>query len=520
MNPLVALSLLVPFQRTAPAEPDTDRDGLTDFHEVHKHFTDPRKADSDGDGVPDGDWDERREYSYSVRAVMHVMAPFDVASMTDDYQDVRVLDQRPDLLEFEVVVYPFNSVASALEPSASWRKPAAELKPFVSPGVCSNWDRAMQETLVKELAERGVDLARLDDAQAARAVSRWLMERSDFEDSFTTFALEFEGGKPRVPAHRRADLEQTLTRFGRTLEQQLERELFGKGMFEHRIHGSCTSSAIYLSTGLRAAGLPTRTIVCTPIVDANDEREVSWIDQRITHVGVRARLKKAAESQRNSWTSHTFNEVFVGGRWRRLNYTELGQNVLDDGLGLMVHVHTFGDHSEAGLVGWGNREAHPLHATLFGGPNPYSCVSLSDRFGAHAQVPNEPLSGLRELTIEELAWYERQTRKPELTTQLGDGGAGHLFAYFDLDGIAGHDALEFYLAVDKHFTLRARGHDDVPAEGIGKFWGDRGAFILRIEPGDLARMERGVAYGLVWTGKDEGLRWKVAAGATIERAKR
>jgi hypothetical protein len=29
------------------------------------------------------------------------------------------------------------------------------------------------------------------------------------------------------------------------------------------------------------------------------------------------------------WVSHTFDEVFVGGRWRRLNYDRLGQNVLD-----------------------------------------------------------------------------------------------------------------------------------------------------------------------------------------------
>ena len=45
-----------------PRDSDTDRDGLTDFAEVHKHFTDPKKADSDGDGIPDGDWDERREF--------------------------------------------------------------------------------------------------------------------------------------------------------------------------------------------------------------------------------------------------------------------------------------------------------------------------------------------------------------------------------------------------------------------------------------------------------------------------
>src|SRR5262245_52226098 len=323
-------------------QPAADKDGLSDFDEVHKYLTDPRKADSDGDGIPDGDWNERREYAYSVRAVMDVMAPFDVASMNDDYQDVRVLEQRPDLLEFEVVVYPFNTVAEAIQPSTSWRKPPAELKAFVAPGVCSNWDKALQERLTAELKERGVDLARLDDAEAARQVSKWLMERSASEDSFTTFAMEFENGRPRVPEHRQADIAETLAKFGRTLEEQWNRELFGKGMFENKIHGSCTSSAIYLSTGLRAAGLPTRTILCTPLVDANDSREVEWLATRIAHVGLRAKLQRAAEAQRGSWTSHTFNEVFVGGRWRRLNYANLGQNVLDDGLGLMVHVHTFG----------------------------------------------------------------------------------------------------------------------------------------------------------------------------------
>jgi len=42
---------------------DSDGDGLSDFDEVHKHRTDPREADSDGDEVPDGDWLERREHT-------------------------------------------------------------------------------------------------------------------------------------------------------------------------------------------------------------------------------------------------------------------------------------------------------------------------------------------------------------------------------------------------------------------------------------------------------------------------
>jgi len=518
----ILLSVMFSLARGATGDPDTDRDGLSDFHELHRYFTDPKKADSDGDGVPDGDWDERREFSYSVRAVLHVMAPFDVASMNDDYQDVRVLEQRPGLLEFEVVVYPLNTVAEAIEPDPGWRKPGPEAKAALRPGVCCNWDRAMQAELERELAKNGVDLGTLDDVEAAKKVSQWLMDRSQFEDSFTTFAVEFDNGKPRVDPRHLASVNEELRKTGRILEDQWDHELFGKGMFETRIHGSCTSSAIYLSTGLRAAGIPTRTIICVPIVDANDEREVGWVQTCITHVGVRSQLAKAVEHMRNSWSSHTFNEVLVGKRWRRLNYTSLGQNVLDDDtLGLMVHVNTYMDHSEAELVGWGNRADHPLHAALFGGPNPYSCVSLSDRFGAHAKVANEPFGKVRELTIERLYWYDDPKRPPELTTKLWDvESAGYFFAHFDTNGVDGSDALEFWLAVDQHFALRARGHDDIPAQGVPKFWGDSGDFILRIEPADFARMERGVEYELVWAGKDEALRWNVRKGVTIERPKR
>src|SRR5688572_7953462 len=198
----------------APGDPDGDRDGLSDFQELHKYFTDPKKADSDGDGVPDGDREERREFSYSVRAVMHVMAPFDVDSMTDDYQDVRVLERRPDLLEFEVVIYPLNTVAEAIRPDAGWRKPSAEAKEALRPGVCCNWDKGMQARLLDELEEQKIDLAALDDAEAAKQVAKWLMDRSQFEDSFTTFAMEFADGRPRVPEHRRADIAATLAKFG------------------------------------------------------------------------------------------------------------------------------------------------------------------------------------------------------------------------------------------------------------------------------------------------------------------
>jgi hypothetical protein len=382
----------------------------------------------------------------------------------------------------------------------------------------------MQTQLSGELARAGIELERLDDLAAVKAVSQWLMDWAHYEDGFTTFAFGFEDGRPVVSEFQRASVDETLQRFGRTLDEQLERELFGRGMFATRTRGSCTSSAIYLSTCLKAVGIPARTIVCVPIVDSSDEREVSWIDSCFTHQGVRSIVRASAQEQRGSWTSHTFNEVYVGGRWRRLNYAKLGQNVLDRHcLGLMVHVHTFDDHAQAGLVGWGNRMQHPQHAALFGGPNPYSCVSLSDQFGPRSKVANEPLARLREATISRLVWYDDPKRDPALSTNLGaPDGAGFFFAHIDAGSAdAASDWMDFFREADKRFVLRAKGREDIPAKGLMKYWvnSDRGIndFILRIEPADYARMQAGAPYALLWTPASDGPAWKIADGASLTK---
>jgi len=49
---LLAL-LVLPATGWAQATEDSDGDGLSDFHEVHKYLTDPAKKDSDGDDASD-----------------------------------------------------------------------------------------------------------------------------------------------------------------------------------------------------------------------------------------------------------------------------------------------------------------------------------------------------------------------------------------------------------------------------------------------------------------------------------
>ncbi len=110
----------------------------------------------------------------------------------------------------------------------------------------------------------------------------------------------------------------------------------------------------------------------------------------LTHHGVRAKVQTAARKAGGSFNSHTFNEVFVGGRWRRLNYSTLGQGILDrNDLGLMTHVYTFGDLAEAGLTEtWGRRCALGERDDVYRHANPYRTLAVSDQFGEPADAPN------------------------------------------------------------------------------------------------------------------------------------
>jgi hypothetical protein len=173
--------------RTEGADPDTDGDGLSDSHETHKYRTDPKKKDTAGRGVPDGDWQQRREFTYSVRAVLRVMPPYNLQALTDDYQDVRVRKETKEFVELEVVAYPLNTNAEAIKGNPNWKKDYAGMKEYLAPGITTNWDNAMRQDLLRELAKDGIDPDKLTDQEVVERVARWLFKRSTYRNMFPVF---------------------------------------------------------------------------------------------------------------------------------------------------------------------------------------------------------------------------------------------------------------------------------------------------------------------------------------------
>ncbi len=496
MNPFVFVIALALAPNVA-GDLDSDRDGLSDFHELYKHLTDPKKADSDGDGTPDGDWLERREFAYTVRAVVQVLKPVTLEHLTDDHQDARLLDESDTHAELEVILYPFGTAHEQIADDDGWRKPARELKPWLDPGPTSDWTPELRKRITADLAQDGIDLAKLSDREAALQVSKWLMGLAQFHDGFTSFLTAFdEHGKPFVPDELRGSVEANMGR-GVALEELWQREVSAAGMYEHRTRGSCTSSAIYLSGCLRAAGIPTRTLLCIPLVDANDERERKLVQLGLSHPRVRSIAAAAAAAGIGAWTSHTFNEVWVGGRWRRLNYTRLGQPILDrETLGLMIHIATFRDWADARMpLTVGMRQKLNRYDDLFGGPNPYSTIALRDQVGVHCvNLPAE--KGRASLQVDELRWTDDKHLPGDIVESCAQKGRFGLIAVFGNPG-GSEELIAFLGSADPTVTLEAEGRAAIATRlDVGCWWlkDDRAYVYLPIGPSEHEALAPGVKY--------------------------
>jgi hypothetical protein len=536
----VAVTLLVlQFAGAAPpaAKPpvvdtdlDSDGDGLSDFQELHKYNTDPHKKDTAGAGISDGDWKGRREYAYSVRTVLRIMPPFNLQAMNDDYQDARLLKHTKDYADIEVVLYPLNTNAQAITANLNWKKDYAGLKEYLAPGITTNWDEAMRKDLLRELAAAGIDPDRLTDKELVERVSRWLISASNYRYQFCTYYVHFPRGKPEVLPGLEKAFEKDRGDPRWTVQEQFEHELLGRTMFRNKSHGTCTSFAVYQATVLRALGIPTRMVVAIPVVDGSDPEQLDRLKKGLRHHGVRKVAYEGALAGGSAFTAHTFTEVLVGKRWRRLNYGTLGQNIIERNyLGLMVHVHTFRDLSEAGLAPtWGRRFALGQRDQNFPHSNPYRCLEIDDHFGKHARIPNPPVTidEHKQLTITRIYWLGSKETPAALKDQphwQPYASGGRLMIHGE-EWFPGRDHLqykEFMRRADPAIVFRATGHKDVKGAVQMNFftWESRSLREIEvlIQPEELAKMARGIAYTIHPVNGKTGYTWKVKDGLTLRR---
>jgi hypothetical protein len=534
----IAALLIVPLcaagaATAAPAEvvADSDGDGLFDFDEVRKYRTDPKKADSDGDGTPDGAGEERREFTYSIRCVVEHLPP--AAAISDAHQDAREMKRTDEAVTLEIVAYPLaDPQADSPDAREVGTPAAARFSEFTRPNLTCDFDAAMTKDLVAALRKDGIDPTALGDRSLVERVSRWAFDRSrTVRMGFCSFCVTAKGGRlavePGLEAYMRkacdtepkSDEGHVPLPKKRTLEQQLDAEVRGRSMFEDRVHGSCTSSAIYLQTVLRALGVPTRTTVAMPPADGNDPAQTKRLAEGLRPSAIRDAVLAGPQG---GWTEHTFNVVRVGGRWRRLNYTALDPSIVDRTyLGLMLRILDYDDIARSGVSAtWGRKWALGESSARFPTGNPYRLLEVSDLVGPHSNVALPPAKPKEEppkerttLTITAAAWMpaadvaKMRVEGPDLLElSLAEAVPGESYEPYT----------RFAQGADVRFVLRASGHPDVPATYT---WAtmDRGGGMRVVLGVDRSTLAPGVAYGLVPRNETGTNRWAVAEGLTVAR---
>jgi hypothetical protein len=508
---------------------DTDGDGLSDFQELCKYRTDPHKRSTAGDGVSDGDWQRRREFTYSIRAVVKVMPPMNLECLNDDYQDARVRSRGEKFVELEVIHYPLNTNAAAIGANPSWRRDAESKQEFVRPGITTNWDEAMRRELIEALKRDGIDPEQLEDRELVTQASAWLLANTKYVSMFCTHFMHFPEARPAIYPGLEDRFEREKGDRAWSVDEQLEHELFGRSMFAHRTHGSCTSWAVFLTTALRALGIPTRMVLCIPMADGNDPTQLAMVQKGIHHHRVRRTMLEGLSGAKG-YANHTFNEVFVGGRWVRLNYKTLGQNILDGQLmGLLTHVNTFNDLSDVPLAAtWGKRYAKGERDAVFRYGNPYRCDEVEDRFGEFARIENPEVREHRTLTITKAYWPDDPQAHPMIKGAkwlFRDDGSKSLLIHAEewLEAEAGMQYRPFLEAAAREFSLKANGHPDIHARittsSITSHSRNIHEIELRIPADEYTKMSPGVEYTLTPPSAVRGYEWKTKQPVTITRSK-
>ncbi len=506
---------------------DTDGDGLPDFQEIHKYRTDPRKFSTAGDRVSDGDPERRREYTYSIRSVVKVMPPVNLECLNDDYQDARVLSRGDHFVELEVIHYPLNTNAQAIRSNPDWRRDARSKEEYVRPGITTNWDDAMRRDLVAALDSDGIDPERLDDRELVSRVSAWLLANSKYVSMFCTHSIHYPEGRPAIYPGLEAQFEREKGDRAWSVAEQFDHELFGRAMFAHRTHGSCTSTAVFLTTALRALGIPTRMVLAIPMVDGNDKAQLAMVQQGIHHHRVRRTLLQGLSAAKG-YANHTFNEVWVGGRWVRLNYKALGQNTLDGNLmGLLTHVNTFSDLSEVPLAAtWGKRYASGERDAVFRFGNPYRCEEISDHFGKFAKIDNPEVREHRLITISRAYWADdpnaHETIKSTKWLFHADGSRSLLLHGEEwLSDGPGPQYRPFLEAAGKDFVFKAGGRPDVHGRITTSSitWQSRDLHEIEvlIPREQYVKMEPDVEYTVTPPNDVAGYQWKIKGPVTITK---
>ncbi|MDE0426374.1 MAG: Ig-like domain-containing protein [Candidatus Poribacteria bacterium] len=297
---------------------DTDADGLTDYEEYCKYRTDPTSPDSDEDGIPDAEWNERREYTYSIRAVLELKQPWNLESMNDLFQDARLVGHtvgNSTYSKVEVIIYPYAS--PVLLPSAypSQRTPEAFEK-YIQPATDLNYSTEMQAEIQRILSGSTHTLDVLTKLQ--HEIGKMKLTLPLYPPFIYTYK---QHGEVVVDRSFFESIDREVTQS--EINDALAVNYFGDSMFKQRCHGGCISRARLFASMLRAAGIPARVTMGVPMLyyykGIGEWKNLMKNLNNETVTGNFA-YEKPSTSHEVAIVGHSQVEAYLNNHWIRLGY--------------------------------------------------------------------------------------------------------------------------------------------------------------------------------------------------------
>ena len=301
---------------TLSTMPDTDTDGLTDYEEYCKYRTDPTLADSDRDGISDADWNERREYTYSIRAVLDIKPPWNLDAMNDLFQDARLMKGgESNYQKIEVIVYPYAS--PVLLPAPYPYQITSEMsKKYVEPTYDLNYSPDMQLEIqqIVSTATNTLDVL----FQFLHEIGQMKLTLPLYAPFIYTYKQQ---GELVVDWSFFESMNRVVTEA--EVEEALAVNYFGDSMFKRKRYGACISRARLLASMLRAAGIPARVTMGVPLIyyykgTGEWERLVKSLSNE--EVAGSFSYEKPSGSNQVTIVGHSQVEAYLNNHWIRLGY--------------------------------------------------------------------------------------------------------------------------------------------------------------------------------------------------------
>lgn len=347
---------------------DTDADGLTDYEEYCKYRTDPTLSDSDRDGTPDDAWEERREYTYSIRAVLELKPPWNLEAMNDLFQDARLIESTQSNYEkVEVIVYPYASPVLLPTPYP-YQLTSEAFRKYTQPTIALNYSEEMQREIQQLLS---------NTTNALDVPAKFLHEIGQMKLTLplhAPFVYTYkEMGKLVVDQTFFESIGRSVTK--EEVQEALAVNYFGDSMFKRKRYGACISRARLLASMLRAAGIPARVTMGVPLIYYyKGTGEWKRLMKNLTNENVAGSFSYEEPSAPNQVpiVGHSQVEVYLNNHWIRLGY-QLNEGPIFAGTDLVfIKIIDAADFTEVDFT-------QTWAPTQWVKERPYRTVELSDQ---------------------------------------------------------------------------------------------------------------------------------------------